>query len=1025
MLAFDEIGLPLYNGLESAHEDVVYSFLRGFLEKRGYSLKVKRSGHPEVDSVIRSGKGAAHGKGSCDAYVFSGRGYEDFFGLLELESTGKLNLGISQIKDYAESFMAKTLHATSKAALKNLRNTELLLVVFDGQKIWVATYSLKNEKYKVLIDSESLSTDRQGLSKRVYAQFPQRNVRPVSVDEKQLIDFIANIIRGHERLQKNKALVMTVLASIYGATQDLGLDAAIGHLTDSQDKFDRQILDTYRSLLKDLAASDQQLLAMLYAHTAPKLYSLSHEKGMDLYGYIYEELATKDTKKEQGEYYTPRHTIRPVLAALQRNYLRWEKDDLKNKVVFDPFCGSGGFLYEYIRMHKAAHNLTREEVDHIASSSVFGADKNSVRPAYLNLYLIGDGSANLQQVRTSINWRKSFLYEVATATGTRKAPKAERISEPHKVSTSLKKSKADLSFLLGMYNRQLPEAELETQVTSALAEGADDPVRHAIARRGVANTAGDHGLVDLLVTNVPYGRISNPIERFTEQGQTPYGNSLEANALRECIDFLRPAQMHNGQITAEGGIGAIVVPDSILENPTNAAIREYLVTRCDVLAVIGLPPFTFSPYAMEKTYILVIRKIAPEQYNVNRDLSGFNTFMYYSLADGKANSVNRFPTRHMVETEVTLQGGSKKLVAEFCHNDFDPCFDTYFAAKSLYLSKLERAWSGQTYSLNPGWDQERLLEDWTGKGWKREPGKKWGYFSIERSEREVRELLRRKSLEGKIASACADLITEVETGNQFIEMDSVKAAMATATLSAAERAAFNDISHVEVSVADDGTRTVALFTSKTVPEIVLNPDDSRYLGERRPVRDIDDAFKDLENSKDALTYESVLDYFQSVFTGKNARAFVLSDEFSVLQGTQFSKEDAYNNPGQIPVFTAATDGPAYDCAADIPGKTLVKGPGLIWSRKGAKAGTIQLFAPDVSEPQQCYITDVSGIIKAKPSSADVDWTFLQMFLAGQVRSEIQAQDNNAQLNKTKLESIRVLVPDNHQEIGKLLRDAGL
>ena len=42
-------------------------------------------------------------------------------------------------------------------------------------------------------------------------------------------------------------------------------------------------------------------------------------------------------------------------------------------------------------------------------------------------------------------------------------------------------------------------------------------------------------------------------------------------------------------------------------------------------------------------------------------------------------------------------------------------------------------------------------------------------------------------------------------------------------------------------------------------------------------------------------------------------------------------------------YTAATDGPAYFVKKSIPGKTMLKGKTLIWSRKGAKAGTLQIF----------------------------------------------------------------------------------
>lgn len=56
----------------------------------------------------------------------------------------------------------------------------------------------------------------------------------------------------------------------------------------------------------------------------------------------------------------------------------------------------------------------------------------------------------------------------------------------------------------------------------------------------------------------------------------------------------------NGKTIKEGGIAITIIPDSILENPSNKPIRDYLVSRCNILGIIGLPPYTFSPYAMEK-----------------------------------------------------------------------------------------------------------------------------------------------------------------------------------------------------------------------------------------------------------------------------------------------------------------------------------------------------------------------------------------------------------------------------------------
>ena len=141
------------------------------------------------------------------------------------------------------------------------------------------------------------------------------------------------------------------------------------------------------------------------------------------------------------------------------------------------------------------------------------------------------------------------------------------------------------------------------------------------------------------------------------------------------------------------------------------------------------------------------------------------------------------------------------------------------------------------------------------------------------------------------------------------------------------------------------------------------------------------------------------------------------DLFYVYQGTQFSKEDAYKNPGEVPVYTAATDGPAYFVKKNIPGKTMLKGKTLIWSRKGAKAGTIQI----VDKNKEFYISDVSGTIMPKDKNIKYDLTFLKYYIEGQLKKERQSVTNNAQLNKSKVENLKIYIPENQKEIGDIIR----
>lgn len=160
------------------------------------------------------------------------------------------------------------------------------------------------------------------------------------------------------------------------------------------------------------------------------------------------------------------------------------------------------------------------------------------------------------------------------------------------------------------------------------------------------------------------------------------------------------------------------------------------------------------------------------------------------------------------------------------------------------------------------------------------------------------------------------------------------------------------------------------------------------------IEDVQDILKTQEIARDAL-----VDFFAGEITSVKYKPVRIMDLFYVYQGTQFSKEDAYKYPGKIPVYTAATDGPAYYVSKNIPGKTMLKGKTLIWSRKGAKAGTIMPEDPSVP----------------------YDLTFLKYYIEGQLKKERQSISNNVQRNKSKVENLNIYLPDNQKEIGDIIR----
>ncbi len=99
---------------------------------------------------------------------------------------------------------------------------------------------------------------------------------------------------------------------------------------------------------------------------------------------------------------------------------------------------------------------------------------------------------------------------------------------------------------------------------------------------------------DLILTNPPFGATIKGSEKtyLTNFDLGKNGNKDRKNQKTEilfierCIDFLKH----------KDGKMAIVLPDGILTNLSLQYVRNYLMERCQVLAIVSLPQTAFSHY---------------------------------------------------------------------------------------------------------------------------------------------------------------------------------------------------------------------------------------------------------------------------------------------------------------------------------------------------------------------------------------------------------------------------------------------
>jgi type I restriction enzyme M protein len=104
-----------------------------------------------------------------------------------------------------------------------------------------------------------------------------------------------------------------------------------------------------------------------------------------------------------GEYFTPRHIVKLMVELL----------DLKfNETIYDPCCGTGGFLIEAFKNIKNKCKLTSANLKILETQTVFGREiSTTARIAKMNMIIIGDGHNNIEQ-KDSLEFPVKGKYDV-------------------------------------------------------------------------------------------------------------------------------------------------------------------------------------------------------------------------------------------------------------------------------------------------------------------------------------------------------------------------------------------------------------------------------------------------------------------------------------------------------------------------------------------------------------------------------------------------------------------------------------
>lgn len=286
---------------------------------------------------------------------------------------------------------------------------------------------------------------------------------------------------------------------------------------------------------EEIVLTDQSLAFCVSALQKAHLLKSSS----DVLGNAFEVMINPGMKGDKGQYFTPRHVIQMCVDIL---------DPKETETIFDPACGSGGFLigamdkvFKKIADGADDHSEVLENQKDYAQTYVFGMDYDHTIAKVAKAYMLiwGDGRSNIA-VCDGLNedsWTEDALAKFTTGKGKLRTLKQ----------------------------------------------------------------------FDIIATNPPFAG-DNAAEETISKYELAYRPGAKSSSraskvardklfIERCLKMLSPK-----------GRMAIVLPRGTLKNYTDEYVRRYFLKHARVVAVVGLSGEMFKPFTNTKTCVLFLQK---------------------------------------------------------------------------------------------------------------------------------------------------------------------------------------------------------------------------------------------------------------------------------------------------------------------------------------------------------------------------------------------------------------------------------
>ncbi len=254
---------------------------------------------------------------------------------------------------------------------------------------------------------------RQALALKFMGNWDVNTISPkVQYDRKTLIsifDYANNLLRGDglsaglERFSEFSNILFLKLLSEKGVVNDayswetikrIPLKSRIDYINSTVFKALNEYYNDTMEIFTPLSMSDNDILDEIIKSLDPlTLTDVDSDIKGDAFEYFLK--ASTSSGNDLGEYFTPRHIVKTMV--------RLTNPKIGEK-VYDPFCGTGGFLIESFRhiYNNMPRNATTEKM--LRENTIFGNEiTKTARITKMNMILAGDGHSGIQKLDSLAN----------------------------------------------------------------------------------------------------------------------------------------------------------------------------------------------------------------------------------------------------------------------------------------------------------------------------------------------------------------------------------------------------------------------------------------------------------------------------------------------------------------------------------------------------------------------------------------------------------------------------------------------